>query len=121
MEEFRKEAHALAPAWNADTLRLAATSPDDGARVDVEYEAGARRNGVAAATKGPRLGTPWGELPLGDARFVLRTPAGDLAMGVDLPPLSWTRWATRKAERVLGEPGILVTWLRVKVQRLLGD
>jgi hypothetical protein len=104
LDAFRSEAYALDPAWDPETLRLAATSPDDHARVDVEYERGPRRDGVTASTPGPRFGTPWGSLPLGQDRLTLKTPAGDLVIGLELPPRSWASRLRRAVESVLADP-----------------
>ena len=85
----------------------------------MEYERGPRRNGVAVSTKGPRFTTPWGTLPLGQERFTLRTPAGELVIGVEIPPRSWVSRVTRVVERLFHDPlttsGEIVTHLLRKI------
>ena len=85
----------------------------------MEYQRRPRRKGVTVSTKGPRFATPWGTLPLGQERFTLRTPAGELVIGVEIPPRSWVSRVTRVVEWLFHDPlttsGEIVTHLLRKI------
>jgi hypothetical protein len=42
----------------------------------VVHDTGAHRGGRSLVTKGARVATPWGALPLGGLAFMLATPHG---------------------------------------------
>jgi hypothetical protein len=119
-DAFRSEAYSLDPAWDPVALRLGANSPDDRARVEVEYERGPRRDGVAVSARGPRFATPWGTLPLGEERLSLRTPAGDLVIGLELPSRSWAATLRRAVERFLRDPVRTAEAVATRVMAILG-
>jgi len=67
----RKALRMLDPQWDAARLDLSAVSPETGERIIVNYVNGPSHGGRAVDTRGPRVGTPWGSLPVGERAFEL--------------------------------------------------
>lgn len=79
-DAFVQHARASAPTWDASSATLAATPPGETARLEIRHDTGAFRGGRALSTRGARVATPWGTLPLGELRGSFATPHGSFAV-----------------------------------------
>ena len=71
LDAFAASLAAVRPAWDAAALTLAATPPG-GRRVTLDFERGPLdADGARIETRGPRVATPWGSMPLGGRRLEL--------------------------------------------------
>ena len=62
---------ALKPSWDPDALLLGVTSPVDGARLTLNYDAGPARDGQPVPPPTQRFATPWGHMALGERDMAL--------------------------------------------------
>jgi hypothetical protein len=77
---FVVRAKQLDPAWDAAKPSLSAKLPGEVHRTVVDHDSGATLAGQPLSTRGARISTPWGSLPLGELAFQLKTPHGDWSL-----------------------------------------
>ncbi len=70
-EVFVDGLNRIGPVWDAASLQLHADCEDSRARIILSYLRGPLIRGKRLETKGDRLATPWGSLPLGERAMSL--------------------------------------------------
>jgi hypothetical protein len=79
-DAFVARAKQLDPAWDASKPSLSANLTGELRRIVVDHDAGATLDGQPLSTRGARISTPWGSLPLGELAFRLKTPYGEWSL-----------------------------------------
>jgi hypothetical protein len=74
---FINRAKGLQPQWDAQAITLSALPQPGGQRISVSFVGGPEQGGAPISTRGARIETPWGTMPLGSPALRLQTPAGE--------------------------------------------